>query len=287
MLGDPDQLRQLLANLTRNAVIHTPAGTPVALSVDRRGDEVVLVVRDHGPGLPADVGAGAVRTVLAQRGRAQPRARRRRARPGDRRRDRPRPPRHDLRRRRARGRRPVRRHAPRRAVDPSGDATATWRERAAQALLRKRSARSQATLSGRADSRSEMTATKWRRERRLPTRGPRARPGVPRRRPAWYLIALAAVGVAAAVLGILQIGSPTSTARTAKEIVTAERGVVQSTVTGSATSSRRSTTRSASRPVGPCSTCTSSRATTSSRGSCWRRSTQPPRRTPSIRPSRS
>jgi two-component system, OmpR family, sensor kinase len=56
VLGDPDQLRQLLANLTRNAVIHTPAGTPVALSVDRRGDDVVLVVRDYGPGLPAGAG---------------------------------------------------------------------------------------------------------------------------------------------------------------------------------------------------------------------------------------
>jgi two-component system OmpR family sensor kinase len=56
VLGDPDQLRQLLANLTRNAVVHTPAGTPVELSVDRRGDHVVLVVRDHGPGLPADAG---------------------------------------------------------------------------------------------------------------------------------------------------------------------------------------------------------------------------------------
>ena len=78
-----------------------------------------------------------------------------------------------------------------------------------------------------------MTATKWRRERRLPTRAPRTRPGTLGRRPAWYLIALAAVGVGAAVLGILQIGSPTSSARTAKEIVTAERGVAQSTVTGS------------------------------------------------------
>jgi two-component system, OmpR family, sensor kinase len=57
MLGDPDQLRQLLANLTRNAVIHTPPGTPVALSVDRHGDDVVLVVRDYGPGLPAGAGA--------------------------------------------------------------------------------------------------------------------------------------------------------------------------------------------------------------------------------------
>jgi two-component system OmpR family sensor kinase len=56
VLGDPDQLRQLLANLTRNAVIHTPAGTPVELSVDLRGDDVVLVVRDHGPGLPAGAG---------------------------------------------------------------------------------------------------------------------------------------------------------------------------------------------------------------------------------------
>jgi two-component system OmpR family sensor kinase len=56
VLGDPDQLRQLLANLTRNAVTHTPAGTPVVLSVDRRGDDVVLVVRDYGPGLPAGAG---------------------------------------------------------------------------------------------------------------------------------------------------------------------------------------------------------------------------------------
>src|ERR1700679_1469629 len=78
-----------------------------------------------------------------------------------------------------------------------------------------------------------MTATKWPRSRRLPTRAAPPQRGVPRRRPAWYLVVLAAIAVAAAVLGILQIGSPTSSARTAKEIVTAERGVVQSTVTGS------------------------------------------------------
>ena len=76
-----------------------------------------------------------------------------------------------------------------------------------------------------------MTATKWRRER-LPTRAARRAAGASPA-PAWYLIVLAAVGVLAAVLGILQIGSPTSSARTAKEIVTAERGIVQSTVTGS------------------------------------------------------
>src|SRR3984885_3242468 len=77
-----------------------------------------------------------------------------------------------------------------------------------------------------------MTATKWRRERRTRPASPRPRRDASRR-PAWYLIVLAAVGVVAVVLGILDVGSPTSSARTTKQIVTAERGVVQSTVTGS------------------------------------------------------
>jgi two-component system, OmpR family, sensor kinase len=51
--GDADQLRQVLGNLLRNALVHTPAGTPIDVSV-RAGDEVRLVVRDHGPGLPTD-----------------------------------------------------------------------------------------------------------------------------------------------------------------------------------------------------------------------------------------
>jgi two-component system OmpR family sensor kinase len=51
--GDPDQLRQVLANLLRNALVHTPEGTPVEVSVGRDGEAVVLTVRDHGPGLPA------------------------------------------------------------------------------------------------------------------------------------------------------------------------------------------------------------------------------------------
>ena len=50
-LGDADQLRQVLANLLRNALVHTPAGTPIEVSV-RPG--VQLEVRDHGPGLPGD-----------------------------------------------------------------------------------------------------------------------------------------------------------------------------------------------------------------------------------------
>jgi two-component system OmpR family sensor kinase len=52
VLADPDQLGQVLANLLRNAIVHTPAGTPVEVAVERGGGEVRLRVRDHGPGLP-------------------------------------------------------------------------------------------------------------------------------------------------------------------------------------------------------------------------------------------
>jgi two-component system OmpR family sensor kinase len=54
VLGDPEQLRQVLANLTRNAVAHTPAATAIEICVRREGDQAVLEVRDHGPGLPAE-----------------------------------------------------------------------------------------------------------------------------------------------------------------------------------------------------------------------------------------
>jgi two-component system OmpR family sensor kinase len=56
LLADPEQLRQVLANLTRNAVIHTPAETAIEIDARREGDLAVLEVRDHGPGLPLDVG---------------------------------------------------------------------------------------------------------------------------------------------------------------------------------------------------------------------------------------
>jgi two-component system OmpR family sensor kinase len=56
VLADPEQLRQVLANLTRNAVIHTPAETPIEISLRREGELAVLEVRDRGPGLPADAG---------------------------------------------------------------------------------------------------------------------------------------------------------------------------------------------------------------------------------------
>jgi two-component system, OmpR family, sensor kinase len=52
VLGDPDQLHQVLANLLRNALVHTPRGTPIDVTVRDRDDGVELVVRDHGRGLP-------------------------------------------------------------------------------------------------------------------------------------------------------------------------------------------------------------------------------------------
>ena len=50
--GDPSQLRQVLANLMRNALTHTPAGTPIELSLSGSTAGVAIEVRDHGPGLP-------------------------------------------------------------------------------------------------------------------------------------------------------------------------------------------------------------------------------------------
>jgi len=52
VLGDPHQLAQVLANLLRNALVHTPAGTPIEVAVAREGEEARVDVRDHGPGLP-------------------------------------------------------------------------------------------------------------------------------------------------------------------------------------------------------------------------------------------
>ena len=50
--GDESQLRQVISNLTRNALVHTPAGTPIELRVARGDGEATIEVRDHGPGLP-------------------------------------------------------------------------------------------------------------------------------------------------------------------------------------------------------------------------------------------
>lgn len=53
--GDEDRLRQVLANLIGNALVHTPPDTPVTVRVAERGADAVLEVRDRGPGMSGDV----------------------------------------------------------------------------------------------------------------------------------------------------------------------------------------------------------------------------------------
>lgn len=52
--GDPYELRQVLANLMANAMKHTPAGSPIELSLQSEDRIARIEVRDHGPGLPED-----------------------------------------------------------------------------------------------------------------------------------------------------------------------------------------------------------------------------------------
>jgi two-component system OmpR family sensor kinase len=60
--GDEQRLRQMLANLLRNALVHTEPGTPV--EAELRGEQgwAVLQVIDHGPGIPV-----AARTRIFER----------------------------------------------------------------------------------------------------------------------------------------------------------------------------------------------------------------------------
>jgi two-component system, OmpR family, sensor kinase len=54
VMGDAHQLRQVLGNLLRNALVHTPAGTPIEVSIANSGGSARVEVRDHGPGLPSE-----------------------------------------------------------------------------------------------------------------------------------------------------------------------------------------------------------------------------------------
>ncbi|MGH2845614.1 MAG: sensor histidine kinase [Thermoleophilaceae bacterium] len=53
--GVADELHRLAANLIENALLHTPAGTPVTVSVRSEGDSAVLEVADRGPGVPSEL----------------------------------------------------------------------------------------------------------------------------------------------------------------------------------------------------------------------------------------
>jgi two-component system OmpR family sensor kinase len=54
LLGDAAGLRQVISNLIRNALVHTPAGTPIELRLATEDGKATLDVRDHGRGLPTD-----------------------------------------------------------------------------------------------------------------------------------------------------------------------------------------------------------------------------------------
>jgi two-component system OmpR family sensor kinase len=57
--GDEDRLRQVVGNLVGNALVHTPAGTAVAVRVHNGDGRAVVQVHDDGPGMAPDVAARA------------------------------------------------------------------------------------------------------------------------------------------------------------------------------------------------------------------------------------
>ncbi len=52
--GDRQLLTQLFSNLIENAIVHTPPGTCISLSLARQEGHIVARVRDDGPGVPRE-----------------------------------------------------------------------------------------------------------------------------------------------------------------------------------------------------------------------------------------
>ena len=52
--GDRDRLKQVFLNLVANAIQYTPQGGEVFLSLSRIGEQGRIIVRDTGPGIPAE-----------------------------------------------------------------------------------------------------------------------------------------------------------------------------------------------------------------------------------------
>ncbi len=50
--ADGDALHRVFANLLRNAIVHTPDGTPIEIGLEATDAWATVAVRDHGPGLP-------------------------------------------------------------------------------------------------------------------------------------------------------------------------------------------------------------------------------------------
>ncbi|MCL4434112.1 MAG: HAMP domain-containing histidine kinase [Actinobacteria bacterium] len=54
VFGDAERLRQVVDNLLHNAATHTPAGTPIHVTLEESGGSLVLAVVDEGYGLSED-----------------------------------------------------------------------------------------------------------------------------------------------------------------------------------------------------------------------------------------
>ena len=52
--GDPERLRQVFCNLLDNSDKHGGSGGRVEVSIDGEGDDVVIRIRDYGPGVPEE-----------------------------------------------------------------------------------------------------------------------------------------------------------------------------------------------------------------------------------------
>jgi two-component system OmpR family sensor kinase len=50
-LGDARKIHQVVANLLANARIHTPVGTPIAVSIESSDEGTSISIADSGPGL--------------------------------------------------------------------------------------------------------------------------------------------------------------------------------------------------------------------------------------------
>jgi signal transduction histidine kinase len=52
--GDRELLVQLFSNLIENAILHTPAGCHITLTLEVKDDRAIATVRDDGPGVPRE-----------------------------------------------------------------------------------------------------------------------------------------------------------------------------------------------------------------------------------------